>query len=158
MKSWSTSRDTQVLSTENHWQTEDTIKLCIHFIKLTFYNKISIGLMLDKASVHDCKGLLEHFESENGMAPKIHIGFVTENLTSVYSPFDLVVIKNLKANIRKQYDRVLVNKRKKLGEKSDVSREEVVSMVTSSFEEMNKVNEMDPYIRRGFDMCGLNPY
>ena len=77
--------------------------------------------MLDKASVHDCKGLLEHFESENGMAPKIHIGFVTKNLTSVYSPPDLVVMKILKANVRKQCDSVLVKKRKKLGEKADVS-------------------------------------
>ena len=77
MKRWSTFRQAQVLFAENHWMTEDTMKLYIHLIKLTFSNKMSIGLMLDKASVHDCKGLLEHVERNNNVPPFIHIGFVT---------------------------------------------------------------------------------
>ena len=93
MKRWNTFRDAQVSFIENHWQTKDAMKLYIHLIKLAFSNKMNIGLMLDKASMHDCKGLLEHVEINKNMPTFIHIGFVTENLTSVYSPPDLVVIK-----------------------------------------------------------------
>ena len=39
-----------------------------------------------------------------------------------------------------------------------MTREYVVSMITSSFEDINKINERDQYIRQGFDMCGLNLY
>jgi len=134
------------------------MKLYIHLIKLTFADKENIGLILDKASMHDCRGLLEYVEENNHNIPFIHIAFITENLTSVYSPPDLIVIKNLKAAIRRNYDRVLVNKREKLGEKVNVSREEVVTIVTSAFNDVNDANEKDPYIRRGFDTCGLNPY
>ena len=138
--------------------TEHTMKLYIHLIKLTFPNNINIGLILDKASMHDCKGLSENVKTNNNMPPFIHIGFVTENLTSAYSPPDIVVIKDLKANIRRKYDHLLSSKRKKRGERVNITREDVVSMVTSSFEDVNTINEKDQRIRRGFDMCGLNPY
>ena len=158
MKWWSTFKEAQALFTENHWMTEHTMKLYIHLIKLTFPNNINIGLILDKASMHDCKGLSEHVKTNNNMPPFIHIGFVTENLTSAYSPPDIVVIKDLKANIRRKYDHLLSSKRKKRGERVNITREDVVSMVTSSFEDVNTINEKDQRIRRGFDMCGLNPY
>ena len=74
------------------------------------------------------------------------------------SPPDIAVIKDLKANIRRKHDHLLSSKRKIRGERVNVSREDVVSMVTSSFEDVNTINEKDQRIRRGFDMCGLNPY
>lgn len=158
MRRWSSFRDAQVLFTENHWQTEATMKLYIHLIKLTFADKENIGLIIDKASMHDNTGLLNYVEENNFNRPFIHVAFITENLTSVYSPPDLIVIKNIKANLRRNYDRVLVEKRKKLGETVRVSREEVVSMAISAFNEVNDANEFDPYVRRGFDACGLNPF
>ena len=69
------------------------MKLCTHLIKLTFCNKMNIGLILDEASMHDYKDLLEHVERNNNIPTFFHISFVTENLTSVRSPPDLVVMK-----------------------------------------------------------------
>ena len=158
MKRGSTFKEAQVLFTENHWMTEYAMKLYVHLMTLTFPNKINIGLTLDKASMHDCKGLSEYIKSNNNMPPFIHVGFVTENLTSACSPPDIAVIKDLKANIRRKHDHLLSSKRKKRGERVNISREDVVSMVTSSFEDVNAINEKDQRIRRGFDMCGLNPY
>ena len=81
------------------------------------------------------------------MLPFIRIGFVTENLTLVYSLPDIVVIKDLKRNIRRKYDHLLSRKRKKRGEKVNITREDVVLMVTLSFEDMNKINDEDQRIR-----------
>ena len=53
MTKWSVYRDAQVLFTENHWMTVDTMKLYLHLIKLTFSDKMNIGLILDKASMHN---------------------------------------------------------------------------------------------------------
>ena len=37
-------------------------------------------------------------------------------------------------------------------------REHVVSMATSLFKDINKINEKDQHIRQGFDICRLNLY
>ena len=39
-----------------------------------------------------------------------------------------------------------------------MTSENVVLILTSSFEDINKINEGDQHIRRAFDMCELNPY
>ena len=108
--------------------------------------------------MHDCRGLLEYTEENNYNIPFIYITFVTENLTLVYSPPDLIVIKNLKATISRNYDRVLVDKREKLGEKVNVLREEIVTIVTSAFNIVNDTNDKDSCIRCRFDTCGLNTH
>ena len=48
--------------------------------------------------------------------------------------------------------------REKIGEKVEVTRAEVVSIVTSFFEDANEINKRDLYIRYDFDICSLNPY
>ena len=77
------------------------------------------------------------------MLPFIHISFLIENLTSVYSPPNITVIKDLKINIRRKYDHLLSRMRKKRGEKVNITREDIVSMVTLSFEDINKINDED---------------
>ena len=59
------------------------MKLCIYLIKLTFVDKKTIGLIVDKASMYNYKGLLEYAEENNYNTLFIYIAFITENLTSV---------------------------------------------------------------------------
>ena len=141
MKNWSSNREAQVLFTENHWQTMDIMKLYLHLIKLTYASKLNVGMVIDKASMHDCEDLMEYVNESNKIPPFIYIKFIMENLTSVYSPPDITVIKDLKAGIRRKYDCLLSAKRKKRGDKVKVTREDVVAIVTSSFEDINKINE-----------------
>ena len=119
----------------------DTMKLYLYLIKLTYVSKLNVGVVIDKASMHDCEDLMEYVNESNKIPPFIHIKFIMENLTSVYSPPDIIVIKDLKAGIRRKYDRLLSAKRKKREDKVKVTREDVVAMVTSSFEDINKINE-----------------
>ena len=158
MKQQSTFREAQVLFTKNHSMTKITIKLCIHLIKLVFSNKMNIGLILDKSIMYDCQSLLKYTKSNNNIPLFIHISFVTKNLTSVYSLPNIIVIKDLKANIRRKYECLLSSMRKKRGDKVNMTKEHVVSIVTSSFEDINTINEGDQRIRQEFDVCKLNPY
>ena len=81
------------------------------------------------------------------MRPFTYISFATENLTSVYLPFNIAVIKDLKINIRRKYNRILSRKRKKRAEKVNIAREDTILMVTLSFENINKINNEDQRIR-----------
>ena len=77
------------------------------------------------------------------MLSSIHINFVTVNLTLVYSLSNTIVIKDLKANIRRKYDCLLSSIRKKRGDKVNITREDIVLMVTLSFQDMDKINDKD---------------
>lgn len=39
-----------------------------------------------------------------------------------------------------------------------ISRNKVIEIITDSFKQINDNNISDPFIRRAFDYCGLNPY
>ena len=121
----------------------DTMKLYLHLIKLAFPSKLNICLVIDKASMHDSEDLMEYMNESNKILPFIHIKLIKENLTLVYSPPDIIVIKDCKAGIRRKYDRLLSAKRKKRGDKVKVTREDVVAMVSSSFVDVNKSNEIN---------------
>ena len=124
MKKWSSHREAQVLFTENYWQTKNTMKLYLHLIKLTFATKMNAGIILNKSTMHDYEGLIEYINESNKMPPFIHIKFVMENLTLVYSPPNVALIKDLKASIRRKYNRLLTTKKKIRGEKVQVTRED----------------------------------
>ena len=88
MKKYSVCKEAQILFTENHWQTEDTMKLCIHHLKLHFQDEDKLGLTLDKAKMHNCEGLNKHMEDTNEYPATFTLDFISKNHTSFYSPPD----------------------------------------------------------------------
>ena len=102
---------------------------------------MSIGLTLDIASMHNCKGLAEHAQSNNNVPPFICTGFVTENLSSVHSLFSITIIKDLKVNNRRKCNCLLNSKRKKGGGNVEVTNKDIVSILTMLFEDANKINK-----------------
>ena len=53
---------------------------------------------------------------------------------------------------------ILRSKKNKIEEKVEVTRAEVVSIVTSSFEDKNEINKRNLCIRYNFNICSLNLY
>ena len=45
--------------------------------------------------------------------------------------------------MRRKYDYLLSSKRKKRGDKVNITREDIVLMVTLSFQDMDKINDKD---------------
>ena len=45
-----------------------------------------------------------------------------------------------------------------IGSAFKISRDKVIEIITDSFKQINDDNDSDPFIRRAFDYCGLNPY
>ena len=88
------------------------MKLCLHLFNLTFATKMNVGIMLNKASMHDYKGLMEYSNESNKILLFTHVKFVMENLTSIYLLPDVIVIKDLKVNVRRKYNRLLSTKKK----------------------------------------------
>ena len=158
MKKYSVCNEAKILFTENHWQTEDTMKLHLHHLKMHFRNKDRIGLMLDEAKMHNCEGLQKHVEGTNTFPPSITLGFIAKNLTAVYSSPDQSTIKILKKEIRTKYEREMHANDCPIGSTLRISRDEVIEIITDSFKKINDDNDSDPFIRRAFDYCGLNPY
>ena len=44
------------------------------------------------------------------------------------------------------------------GEHIGISREKLTDFILESYDKINDENLSNPYIRRAFDLCGLNPY
>ena len=81
-------------------------------------------------------------------------------MTSVYQPPDVVVTKPLKDALKKAYG----NYRNEIatdfepGKRIDILRERLTDLILESYAKINDKNLSNPYIRRAFDLCGLNPY
>ena len=108
MKKWGKHESCLVLFTENHWQTEETMKVYMHQIRLNFEQLkpgCKVGIIYDKAPFHT-NSLLQWVEEQNDMNPngiKIVIEYVDECLTSIYQPCDVVINSELKKTIRAIY-------------------------------------------------------
>ena len=158
MKKYSVCKEAQILFTENHWQTEDTMKLYIHHLKLHFRDKDKLGLILDEAKMHNCESLNKYVEDTNKYPPTITLGFIAKNLTAVHSPPDQSTIKILKKEIRTKYEKEMHANDFQIGSTFRISRDKVIEITTDSFKQINDDNDSDPFIRRAFDYCGLNPH
>ena len=44
------------------------------------------------------------------------------------------------------------------GEHIGISQEKLTDFILESYDKINDENLSNPYIRRAFDLCGLNPY
>jgi hypothetical protein len=75
----------------------------------------------------------------------------------------VVINKPLKKQIRAKYERLMMDRYKVSrfvpGAAIAVSREELVQIVEDAYYSVNVENSSgNPYIRKAFDICGLNPW
>ena len=88
--------------TENHWQTEEIMKIYANHLWLSFPGKV-IGLLFDCAPSHS-KSLIEWINEENKISgTKIIVEYIDECLTSIYQPCDVMMNKPLKGKIHFHY-------------------------------------------------------
>ena len=80
MNKWSTCNEAQVLFTDKHQQTEDTMKLYIHLIKLTYKDFMNIGLLIDRVTMNDSKGFVTYVEASNMTPPTLIWDILTNHL------------------------------------------------------------------------------
>ena len=163
MKKWGKHEDCMVLFTENHWQTEETMKIYLHQVRLNFGQLkpgCKVGIIYDYAPSHS-KSLLQWVEEENAVdknGVRIIIEYVDQCLTSIYQPCDVVINSKLKKCIRTIYSSRMCTNHRKAGEKVKISREELVEFVEDAYSQINQQQKTNSYIKKSFELCGLNPY
>jgi hypothetical protein len=163
MKKWGKHESSLVLFTENHWQTEETMKIYMHQIRLNFGQLkpgCKVGIIYDKAPSHT-NSLLQWVEEQNDTDPngvKIVVEYVDECLTSIYQPCDVVINSKLKKAIRAIYSTHMCRNHRVAGEKVKISREHLVEFVEEAYLQINQQQKTDSYIKQSFELCGLNPY
>ena len=92
--------------------------------------------------------------------PKIIYEFIEAGMTSIYQPPDVVINKPLKDAIKRQYE----NHRNDIattftpGQEIVISRNMLTNFILGAYEEINDENMTNPFIRRSFELCGLNPF
>ena len=146
-----------MLFTENHWQTEETMKKYANHLWLSFPGKV-IGLLFDCAPSHS-KGLVKWINEENEVLDtKIIAEFIDECLTSIYQPCDMMINKPLKGKVRSRYYKHIRGLSSEPGEKLVISREVLMKFIVSSFNEINDEQMHDRSIAESFNKCGVNPY
>jgi DDE superfamily endonuclease len=157
MKKWKDYEHGTVLFTENHWQTEETMKIYVNHLRLTFPGK-TIGLVFDCAPSHS-RGLVQWINKENEESnTKVVVEYIDECLTSIYQPCDIMINKPLKSKVRSHYYKHVRGLNSKPGEKLVISRENLMNFIVLSYNEINNEQIYDRTIAESFNKCGLNPY
>ena len=92
--------------------------------------------------------------------PQIIYDFMESGMTSIYQPPDVVVIKPLKDMIKSMYGeyRNQITGTFIPGATIEISREKLTNIILDAYAKINDENMDKMYIRRAFDLCGLNPY
>ena len=157
MKKWKDYEHGTVLFTQKHWQTEETMKIYVNHLRLSFPGKV-IGLLFDCAPSHS-KRLVKWINEENKISEtKIIVEFIDECLTSIYQPCDVTMNKPLKAKVRHHYYTHIRGLNTKPGEKIVITRELLMKFIVSSFNEINNEQMHNRSIAESFNTCGVNPY
>ena len=147
--------------TEKNWMTAYVFILYLKYLRCLCPGNKCIGVIVDKASSHRSEEVIEWIKRTNEVEkPKIIMEFIESGMTSVYQPPDVVVMKPLKVAVRKAYGKY----RNEIagnflpGGAIKVTREKLTQMILEAYDYINSENMDNPYIRRAFNLCGLNPY
>ena len=161
MKQWESFCSGKVVFTNKHWMTSEAYILFLQYLRLLCPGYHKIGVIVDKASMHMSQDVLDWIKSSNRTEKSaIKCDFIEAGMTSVYQPPDVVVNKPLKHALKKAYG----NYRNEIatdfepGKRIEISRERLTNLILESYAKINDENLSNPYIRRAFDLCGLNPY
>ena len=161
MKQWERFARGKVVFTKKHWMTSESYILYLQYLRLLCPGYHRIGLVVDKASMHMSEEVLDWIKSSNVTEkPEIICDFIEAGMTSIYQPPDVVINKPLKDALKKAYGnfRNEIAKDFVPGEHIGISREKLTDFILESYDKINDKNLSNPYIRRAFDLCGLNPY
>jgi len=161
MKKWENFDRGLVLFTEKHWMTSCACILYLQHLRRLSAGHDKIGLIVDKASMHTSSDVIAWIEETNlTEKPQIIYDFVEAGMTSIYSPPDVVVNKPFKDALKKKYGKYRNELSSNFvpGAPIVMSREKVTDLILEAYGNINDSNMKNMHIRRGFDMCGLNPY
>ena len=161
MKKWQSFSKALVVFTEKHWMTSEVFILYLQYLRHLCPGHDKIGLIIDKASMHTSKDVI-HWIQETNLTekPVIIFDFVEAGMTSIYQPPDVVINKPLKDTMKKIYGKFRNEIAPSFapGETIQVSREKLTDLILETYAQINEENMQNMYIRRAFDLCGLNPY
>ena len=85
---------------------------------------------------------------------------IESGMTSVYQPPDVIIMKPLKVAVKKADGKY----RNEIAgnflpdEDTKVTREKLTLMILEAHDYINSENMDNSYIRRAFNLCGLNPH
>ena len=153
IKKWKDYEHGSVLFTENYWQAEETMKIYVNHLRLTFPGK-TIEFLFDYTPLHS-KSLVQQMNEENTVSnTKIVVEYIDECLTYIYQPCDVMMNKPLKEKVRSHYYKYIRGLNSKPGDKLIISREVLMNFIVSSYNEINNEQIYDRTIAESFNKCG----
>lgn len=161
MKKWQNFSKAVVVFTEKHWMTQQVFILYLQHLRLICPGHEKIGIIIDKASMHTSNDVRDWIEETNQTEkPMIVYDFIEAGMTSIYQPPDVVINKPLKDKMKKMYGKYRNEIASNFvpGEMIQISREKLTDLILEAYTQINEENMGNMYIRRAFDLCGLNPY